>query len=148
MILLQVTNPIFVLKDEFYSLTCCVVRQLKGVCKRRIMKIIIQMWDLTHTSSKSFEYFNYLQCFTIAGRDNVNLKCSLLPTLKENKLTLKTNVAISTHLAAKWTETRIYYFINSSHHSSSYLHNHTKTKFTINHFKYYSFNLNFNQEIN
>lgn len=91
MILLQVTNPIFVLKDEFYSLTC-VVHQLKGVCKRRIMKRIIQMWHLTNTSSKSFEYFNYLQCFAIAGRDNVNLKCSLLLPYKENKFTLKTNM--------------------------------------------------------
>lgn len=142
MILLQVTNPIFVLKDEFYSLTC-VVHQLKGVCKKRIMKRIIQMWHLTNTSSKSFEYFNYLQCFAIAGRDNVNLKCSLLPTLQRKQIYFENkHVAVSTHIAARWTETSIYYFINSSHHSSSYLHSHTKTKFTINHFKYYSFNLN------
>lgn len=57
------------------------------------MERIIQMWHQTCTTSKSSEYFNYLQCFAIAGQRQYKSQMQpFFPPYKENKLTLKTNM--------------------------------------------------------
>lgn len=65
------------------------------------MKREIQMWHLTPTTSKSFEYFNYLEYFAIAGQRQC--KSQMQPSSYPRKKTNfeKKHVAVSTHLIAK-----------------------------------------------
>lgn len=144
MTLHQVTNTIFVFKDKFYSLTCSVLHansKENSNVNRESLKESFKYGTQHALLAKALIISAIYSTFQLLARDNANLNCSLFLTLQRKQTYFENKYSSQHPLGSRWWETSIYYFINSSS-LLKFLHNWCKSQFTINNFKYHSYNMN------